>query len=267
MVAFPNIKINIGLNVVQKRADGFHNIESIFYPVPFCDILEILTSKTLKFTSSGIEIPGDPDHNLCLKAYYLLEEDFDLPPVYIHLHKIVPIGAGLGGGSSDAAFTLTMLNEKFELGLNHHALEGYAQQLGSDCAFFIENKPKYCYHKGDEFTDTNLDLSDYKIVIVYPNIHISTPEAYAGIKPSTPDLNVKSLISRPFEDWKELLVNDFEKTVCNKYPIISEIKEEMYNRGAAYASMSGSGSAVYGLFKETPDLDLFKNKYFVWVQP
>src|SRR5688572_14534594 len=178
MIAFPNAKLNIGLNVTERRPDSFHNLESVFYPVQWCDALEILPAKETKFTSSGIEIPGTIESNLCLKAYQLLKTDFELPPVKIHLHKNIPIGAGLGGGSSDAAFTLKLLNQLFELNIAEDKLEDYARKLGSDCAFFIRNKPVFAHEKGDVFEPIKLDLTGYNCVVVYPNLHITTAEAY-----------------------------------------------------------------------------------------
>lgn len=251
MVLFPNAKINVGLNVVAKREDGFHNIESIFYPVfELYDVLEIVKNEELKFTSTGIEIPGSEKNNLCLKAYHLLKQDFDISPVHIYLLKVIPIGAGLGGGSADAAFTLKGLNNLFELKLTDEELINYARKLGSDCAFFIKNKPVYAFNKGDEFEQIDFDLSDYEIKIEYPNIHIGTAEAYAGIKPKVSGKNIKTLITKPIENWKETIKNDFEESIFPNHPSIKELKEKMYNDGAVYASMTGSGSAVYGVFEK-----------------
>lgn len=250
MIVFPNAKINIGLNIVEKRVDGFHNIESIFYPVlELFDVLEIIKSKELKFTSSGIDIPGNETDNLCLKAYHLIQADFDISPIHIHLHKVIPIGAGLGGGSADAAFTLKLLNQVFELNITDDELIDYARKLGSDCAFFIKNKPVYAFGKGDEFEDVALDLSNYEIKIEYPNIHIGTAEAYAGVKPTPSIKNLKNLIELPIEEWKTNIKNDFEGSIFPNHPQIKALKEKFYNEGAVYASMTGSGSAVFGIFK------------------
>lgn len=253
MVLFPNAKINIGLNVTEKRNDGFHNIESIFYPVfELYDVLEIVKCEELKFTSTGIEIPGSKKDNLCLKAYQLLKQDFNISPVHIYLLKVIPIGAGLGGGSADAAFTLKGLNDLFDLKLTDEQLISYAQKLGSDCAFFIKNKPVYAFNKGDEFEDIELDLLTFEIKIEYPNIHIGTAEAYAGIQPKEPVKNIKSLIAEvPIENWKETIKNDFEESIFPNHPEIKELKEKMYKNGAVYASMTGSGSAVYGVFERS----------------
>lgn len=249
MIGFPNAKINIGLNIIEKRQDGFHNIESIFYPImDLFDVLEIIKSNELKFTSSGIVIPGNEADNLCLKAYHLIKADFDVLPVHIHLHKVIPIGAGLGGGSSDAAFTLKILNQLFHLEISQKKLLEYARQLGSDCAFFIANKPIYAFNKGDEFYDVELNLNNYKILVDYPSIHISTADAYAGITPKKPRYSILELIKNPIESWKNNIFNDFEKSILKRYPEIEESKIKMYQNGAIYASMTGSGSAVFGIF-------------------
>lgn len=251
MIVFPNAKINIGLNVVEKRRDGFHNIESVFYPVfDVFDVLEIIEAKELTFSSSGIAIPGSVDANLCLKAYGLLKKDFNIPFVKIHLHKVIPIGAGLGGGSSDAAFTLKALDELFQLKLSNDQLMNYARELGSDCAFFIENKPVYAYNKGDEFENIAIDLSNYIIRIESPNIHIGTAEAYGGIVPKPAKLDIRKAIEGPLINWKNSLCNDFEAAVFPNYPSIKKLKEKMFKDGAIFASMSGSGSAVFGLFEK-----------------
>lgn len=252
MVVFPNAKINIGLNVVEKRSDGFHNIESIFYPVmELYDVLELIKSDQtgVEFVSTGIDIPvTEGEKNLCEKAYDLLRNDFDISGVKTHLHKVIPIGAGLGGGSSDAAFMLKALNELFELNITNQELIKYAQKLGSDCAFFIENKPVYAYNKGDEFDFIGLDLSACEIKIKYPEIHISTVEAYAGIVPQLSSEQLKELIKQPIETWKEKIKNDFENSIFPNHPKIEELKAKMYHDGAKFASMTGSGSAVFGIF-------------------
>lgn len=253
MIVYPNAKINIGLNVVEKRDDGFHNIESLFYPVmDVFDVLEVVENdeNQLKFTSSGISIPGDKDSNLCVKAFHLIRADYPIHFVKIHLQKNIPIGAGLGGGSSDASFMLKALNELFELNLTLEQLVNYAKQLGSDCAFFIENKPVYACGKGDEFENIELDLSAYTIKIEYPKIHIGTAEAYSGITPSPSEVNLKELIIAPINDWKKYIKNDFEASVFPQYPEIEKIKQKMYTNGAVFASMTGSGSAVFGIFNK-----------------
>lgn len=264
MLTFPNAKINIGLHITAKRADGFHNLESCFYPVGWSDALEILPAEKLSFQSSGIAIPGDPNHNLCLKAYQLLKADFDLPPVQIHLHKVVPIGAGMGGGSSDGAFTIKTLNQLFELSLSTEAMQNYARKLGSDCAFFIENKAQFCFGKGDEFEDIRVDLAGKTLVLVNPMIHISTAEAYLGVKPQTPAIHLPEALAAPIETWKNSVVNDFEKHLLPKYPAIAQVKEELYILGASYASMTGSGSTVFGIFDNNIALNQAFSNYMVW---
>ncbi len=256
MVSFPNAKINLGLSITEKRPDGFHTIESCFYPVQWCDVLEIIPSKSTVFTSSGIEIPGTPESNLCLKVYEALKKDFSIPSVHIHLLKNIPIGAGMGGGSSDAAFTIKTLNSLFHLNLSAAAMEEYVRPLGSDCAFFVNNQPVFAYEKGDKFRELKLALKGYHIVILYPPIHISTKEAYSGVVPVLPSLGVEEVLKKEIIDWKELLKNDFEDSLFPKYPVLREIKEMLYAKGAVYASMTGSGSAVYGLFKEERNFDI-----------
>ncbi|MEH0156635.1 4-(cytidine 5'-diphospho)-2-C-methyl-D-erythritol kinase [Limibacter armeniacum] len=257
MIVFPNAKINLGLNIIEKRSDGFHNIESCFYPVGWADALEIIPAEAFSFTSSGIDIPGDPASNLCVRAYELLKADFDLPPVKIHLHKVVPIGAGMGGGSSDCAFTFKLLNELFELGLTSVQMQEYAAKLGSDCPFFIDNKPVWVTGRGEVFEAINLDLSGKYIVLAYPNLHVSTGEAYAGITPQIPQLNAKQVLeNEPYDLWKDKLKNDFEDSILVKYKQVADLKEYFYLKGAFYASMTGSGSAVFGIFEEDPNVYL-----------
>ena len=261
MIVFPNAKINIGLNVVSKRKDGYHDLETIFYPVQLADALEIADSDKTEFTFSGLQIDGSPENNLVFKAYSLLKNDFRLPELKIHLHKVIPFGAGLGGGSSDAAFALKMLNEYCSLGLKTDQLEKYASQLGADCPFFIQNKPAFASGTGNRLEQINLDLSGYGILIVKPKISVSTPAAYRNIKPAQPPFGLKGLSKIPVKDWKNIVVNDFEKTVFTQYPEIQTLKERLYDSGALYASMSGSGSAVFGVFRHLPvDYDKFLPK-------
>lgn len=258
MIVFPNAKINLGLNITERRPDGYHNLETIFYPLMIKDALEIIESDELTFQSSGIHIPGDHQTNLCLKAYHLVKQNFDLPPVNIHLHKHIPIGAGLGGGSADAAFIIKLLNQQFELGLTAEQMMDYARQLGADCAFFISNKPVYAFEKGDRFEPVDLDLSGYHLVLVMPPVHVSTAEAYGGIKPKPTEVPLKELIRLPLAEWKNHIKNDFEEHIFNAYPIIAEVKHYLYTTGALYASMSGSGASVFGIFKQRPDLSLLE---------
>lgn len=264
MVVFPNAKINLGLNVVSKRGDGFHDIVTCFYPVPVCDVLEIIesTGKKTTFRSSGIAIPGREEDNLCLKAYQLLKKDYQLPHVDIYLHKIIPIGAGLGGGSADAAFTLQALNEMFQLFLDGTILEEYASQLGSDCAFFIRNKPVLAFERGDVFGSVQIDLKGKKLLLIYPDVHVSTAEAYSRIHPATPEKSVKEILEQvPMEQWRQELKNDFEGSVFQLYPEIAELKEKLYAAGAEYASMSGSGSSVFGIFEGEQDISALGKEY------
>lgn len=254
MIVFPNAKINIGINITGRREDGYHNIETIFYPLPINDVLEAITSDQLTFGSSGLEIPGREEDNLCIKGYHLLKKDHDLPPLNIHLHKHIPIGAGLGGGSSDAAFFIKLVNNLFNLKLTTDNMLDYARQLGADCAFFIENKPLFAFEKGDQFESVKLDLSKYKIVLVMPPVHVSTSEAYRGVKPAPVKQSLYEVIAEPIKDWKHLIKNDFEESVFKNHPVIRGVKASLYEAGALYASMSGSGASVFGIFEQTPDL-------------
>jgi 4-diphosphocytidyl-2-C-methyl-D-erythritol kinase len=266
MIVFPNAKINIGLNITEKRTDGFHNLETVFFPVGLSDILEFTESfgKTA-FTNTGLQIQVPDSENLVLKAYYLLKDQSDLPELQIHLHKIIPFGAGLGGGSSDAAFMLKALNDYFSLQISEKELEKHAQKLGSDCPFFIKNKPVFAEGTGNVFSDIKLDLSEYYILIVKPDIHIGTKEAFSGIKPKNPDISLKKQIHLPVSSWKKNIRNDFKETVFKLYPEIKNIKDTLYKTGALYAQMSGSGSAVFGIFDREPALpDNFKN-YFTYL--
>ena len=252
MVSFPPCKINLGLQIINKRTDGFHNLATCFYPIPWTDILEIIPSHELSLNITGIDIPGDINTNLCLKAYHLLQRDYNIPPVKIHLHKIIPTGAGLGGGSSDAAHTLRLLNTIFELQLSTQKLFDYAAQLGSDCAFFIQDKPMIGTGRGEVITESSVDLRGKFLILVKPDVHVSTAEAYSGVTPTQPANALTDILSKPVSQWKNLLMNDFEFSVFNRHQIIKQIKEELYSLGAVYACMSGSGSSVFGIFeKET----------------
>lgn len=253
MLLFPNAKINIGLQLHAKRPDGYHELETIFYPIDWCDVLELLPTEEMLFTSSGISIPGEG--NLCLDAYHLLKSDFDISPVHIHLHKVIPIGAGLGGGSSDAAFTLKGLNDLFSLGLTSEQLKVYAIKLGADCPFFIENKPMLAKGIGELLSPIDLDLSAYYIFVQNPGIHVSTKNAYAGVTPKASTHSLTDLIGPAVEHWQ--LKNDFEASVFKQFPAIHELKQSLYDAGAAYAAMSGSGSSVFALFKEKVNLEGF----------
>lgn len=270
MLVFPNAKINLGLNITEKRPDGYHNLETIFYPIPVEDALEIniLNEGNEKFRlhQAGMEIAGEAENNLVVKAYKLLDTRFNLPPIDIHLFKHIPSGAGLGGGSADAAFMLKLLNEKFNLGLATEELEDYAARLGADCAFFVRNQPTYAEGIGNIFSPITFSLKGYQIWLVKPDIFVSTKDAFARIRPHRPDRSLKDIVQLPVEEWKGIMVNDFEESVFPQFPAIGEIKEEMYRQGAIYASMSGSGSSVYGIFKEDaplPEVN-FGEKAFVY---
>lgn len=253
MVVFPNAKINLGLNIVEKRLDGYHNIESCFYPIPYTDALEVIESKNLTFTSSGIPIPGNREDNLCVKAYNLLKARFSLPPVAIHLHKNIPIGAGLGGGSSDGAFMIKLLNEKFNLQIILAEQERLASKLGSDCPFFIRNKPMYVEGTGNVFSDIAFSLKDKYLVLVMPGIHISTADTYAGIVSTKPVGNLKSILNNSsVETYQGVVKNDLELSVFAKHPELEKIKNNLTEQGALYTSMSGSGSTIFGVFDSEP---------------
>lgn len=256
MISFPNCKINLGLNIVGKRADGYHDLETVFYPLMIKDVIEVIQTTDdrrqttdVDFSSSGLTVEGNIENNLCIKAYHLLKKDFtSLPSIKMHLHKNIPIGAGLGGGSADCAFTLVLLNKKFNLNLSQRQLIHYALLLGSDCPFFIFNEPSFATSRGENLAPVTLDLSHYKFVIINPAIHISTAWAFAQITPLVPQKSIQQIINQPIETWKDELKNDFEVPVMNQYPVIKNIKTELYNAGAVYVSMSGSGSTVFGIF-------------------
>jgi len=273
MIVFPNCKINLGLNILRKRDDGFHDLETVFYPIlKLKDALEIQgQDKTreetnhllpVDFKLHGITVDGPISQNLCVKAYDLLKSDFPtLAEVHMHLLKSIPMGAGLGGGSADGAFTLRLLNEKFHLKLTTEQLLDYALRLGSDCPFFIINKPCFAWGRGEMMQPLQLDLNGYWIVLINPGIHINTGWAFGNIKPKTPTQSLRDLIKNPIETWKETIFNDFEQPVMETHPLIGTIKTALYKQGAVYASMSGSGSTVFGIFKldTMPKEKLFPN--------
>jgi 4-diphosphocytidyl-2-C-methyl-D-erythritol kinase len=255
LVAFPPCKINLGLSIISKRADGYHDLETCFFPVPWLDILEIIPADTFSFNATGDVILGPPEQNLCVKAYQLLKKDFDLLPVKIHLHKIIPSGAGLGGGSSDAAYTLRLLNDVFSLKLSQEVLIQYASRLGSDCAFFVQDKPMLGKGRGELLTPITLTLKGKFLVVTKPDIHVSTADAFAGIVPHVPSYSIHEIVTTyPAERWSGMLKNDFEDSVFKKYPVLQSIKEKLYARGAMYASMSGTGSSLFGIFDKVVEL-------------
>jgi 4-diphosphocytidyl-2-C-methyl-D-erythritol kinase len=249
MVVFPNCKINLGLNILQKREDGFHDLETFFFPLPWSDALEIISTQGKTSLATTGFTSGPNENNLCLKAYYLLKKDFhSITEIKILLHKVIPAGAGLGGGSADAAFALQLLNKKFNLAISERKLENYALQLGSDCPFFLINQPCVASGRGEILERIPLSLSGYKILLIYPGLHIGTAEAFNGIEPLIPKKRIKEIIQKHVELWREELGNDFEKNVFEKHPELKKIKSDLYEKGALYASMSGSGSTVFGIF-------------------
>jgi len=254
VVLFPNCKINLGLNIIGKRPDGYHNLETVFFPVNIQDALEVIKSDNTKdevdISLSGVSIKGNHEDNLCFKAFALLKKDFpQLPAIMVHLHKTIPTGSGLGGGSANGASMLKLLNQKFALGLSTEQLLNYALQLGSDCPFFIINKPCFATGRGEVLEEINPDLSKYKLVIVNPGIHINTSWAFAQIQPAASTRPIKEIVLRSVEQWKDELKNDFEESVLQHYPELKDLKNTLYQSGALYTSMSGSGSSFYGIFK------------------
>lgn len=247
MLLFPNAKINLGLNITTKREDGFHDIESVFLPIPLYDAVEIKENKDLQLTLSGLEIPGNIEDNLIFKAAKLFKNH----NYHIHLHKHIPFGGGLGGGSADASFVLKAINNLQSNIFNDYQLEQMALKLGSDCPFFIDNKPKYVTGRGEIFEDIKINLKNFGLVILIPKFGISTKEAYSSIKPEKPRENLKEIIeTKPIEEWKLLVKNDFETHLFKTYPILNKIKNTLYETGASYASMSGSGSTMFGIYSK-----------------
>ncbi len=253
MISFPNAKINIGLRVIRKRKDGYHDLETVFYPLQLSDSLEFVRSKKKEsFQISGLALSGKSEDNLVWRAYKLLQKEYDLPAIQAHLHKIIPAGAGLGGGSADAVFMLQMLNKAFDLQLSEQKMKDFASMLGSDCPFFLRNRPTFAEGTGNIMSEISCDLSPYFILVVKPSLHVATKEAFSGIVPKIPDTSLRKIIQTPVREWKSLIINDFEPVVFAKYPEIAEIKRQLYDSGAVYAQMSGSGSAVFGIFEEEP---------------
>ncbi|HMO63087.1 MAG TPA: 4-(cytidine 5'-diphospho)-2-C-methyl-D-erythritol kinase [Ferruginibacter sp.] len=272
MLVFPNCKINLGLQILSKREDGYHNLETVFYPVPLRDALEVIqnnSSRDIQLTTSGILVQGSSDSNLCIKAYRLLQNDIpQLPPVQMHLHKAIPMGAGLGGGSADGAFTLQLLNNKFQLGLSQSQLIQYALQLGSDCPFFILNQPCHASGRGEIMSPVQLSLAGYHLLLINPGIHINTGWAFSELaktKPKQEAQILETIIHQPITAWKQYLVNDFENAIFPHYPEIESIKNNLYHCGALYASMSGSGSSVYGIFKNKIEIKLAEKYFSRWL--
>ncbi len=283
MIVFPNAKINLGLNVLRKREDGFHDLETLFYPVPLCDVLEIVIVKknssgkndniiqietysgfTISYSSSGLPVSGETKNNLCIRACLAYDKNFGLPgDVAIHLHKVIPMGAGLGGGSSDAAYTLNVLNQLAGLRATESELLKLAAELGSDCSFFIRNTPAFAQGRGELLNASTISLAGYHLVIIMPDIHVGTAAAFNGITPRLPVERIEELTKLDVPSWKDRLVNDFERSVFSNNPKIASIKAQLYELGAVYASMTGSGAAVYGLFKKSlPDENFNKNNFY-----
>jgi 4-diphosphocytidyl-2-C-methyl-D-erythritol kinase len=269
MVSFPNCKINIGLNIIGKRADGFHDLETIFYPIQIKDAVEIIPSddeNEISFTSTGNIVDAKDEDNICVKAYHLLKKDFpQLHSIKMHLHKNIPMGAGLGGGSADASAVLLLLNKQFNLNISQDKLIGYALQLGSDCPFFIINKPCFATGRGEILQEINLDLSAYTFLIVNPNIHVHTREAFASSNENSfsPIGALQHQITSDITNWKNSIKNDFEKPLFEKYPEIERIKNVLYENGAIYSAMSGSGSTVVGIFEKEISTNIkFPAHYF-----
>ncbi|MEO6818457.1 MAG: 4-(cytidine 5'-diphospho)-2-C-methyl-D-erythritol kinase [Ginsengibacter sp.] len=263
MVIFPNCKINLGLNVIRKRPDGYHDIETIFYPIPITDVLEIITSDETHIHITGLPIDFFGD-NICIRAYDLLKKDYpDLPKINIHLHKVIPIGAGLGGGSSNGISTLLLLNSKYNLQIPVERLYDYALELGSDCPFFILNKPAFASGRGENLEEIQLSLSGYQMLIVNPGIHINTKDLFQQIKPKEVSRSIKEIIQLPIDEWKDNLDNDFEKVVFEKHAAIKNIKDQMYAKGAIYALMTGTGSSVFGIFPGDQKIEYYiDDNYF-----
>lgn len=268
MITKPICKINLGLNIVERRPDGYHNLETVFYPVPIHDVLEVFqmdesfpSSVDCDLKVTNLHIDGDEQKNLVVRAYNLLKQDFpQMPRVHAHLWKGIPTQAGMGGGSSDCGFMITLLNEMFQLGLSEQQMIGYAARLGADCPFFIVNRPVYAEGIGERMQDITLDLSGWYLAIVRPAIPVSTREAFSLITPQHPAENCRDVVMQPVESWRGRLTNDFEKSVFTLYPQIGAIKDRLYDMGAAYAAMSGSGSSLYGLFREPVSLEEFSTE-------
>lgn len=268
MICFPNAKINLGLNIVSKRMDGYHNLETIFYPIGIKDALEIIVRENQPqdtFFEEGVKVNTLPEDNLVMKALKLLRSKYNFPPIEVHLLKKIPFGAGLGGGSSDASFMLKLLNDTFSLGASDGELADLAVRLGADCPFFIYNHPVFASGIGERFEAIDLSLADFEFVVIKPDVHVSTKDAFENVHPEQPQMSLKDIIKLPLTEWKRLMVNDFEKSVFSKYPQIGAIKEQLYSNGAIYASMTGSGSSVFGIFNHVPE-SLYQShpECFVW---
>ena len=272
MICFPNSKINLGLNIISRRSDGYHNLETIFYPIQLKDGLEIIVNEKndiktpYRLFQTGIPINGNHKNNLVIKALELIKSftDIELPSIDIHLHKKIPAEAGLGGGSSNAAYMLKLLNDTFSLNISENGLSKLALKIGADCPFFLYNKPAFATGIGENLQPVNVDLSNKYIAIVKPDVSVSTKDAFSMINPKTPDIPLNEIVKRPLIEWKELMKNDFELPIFKKYPVICYIKQQLYECGAVYSAMSGSGSSVFGIFETKPKLNNLFENHFVW---
>lgn len=250
MIVYPNAKINLGLDIVERRPDGYHNIETVFYPIPLQDALEVRETESFRFRLAGNQLDCPAGDNLVIRALRMIEEDYTLPELDIFLYKHIPSGAGLGGGSADAAFMMRLLNERFQLGISDEELKRRLAKVGADCAFFVENRPVLATGIGDQMTPIELDLKGWTLVLVKPDVEVSTRDAYAAITPRQPEIPISQIIQRPVDEWQGTLTNDFEASVFPRYPEIAATRDRLLDLGATYAAMSGSGSSVYGLFRQ-----------------
>lgn len=269
MIDFPGSKVNLGLRITQKLDNGYHSLESVFLPIQFSDVLEIIptSDSETQFNYSGFEISGDSKNNLIYRAWQILNEDFSIPPSKIYLHKVVPMGAGIGGGSADGSSMLKLINEHFKLGITQNKLELYAKELGADCPFFIRNKSAYVEGIGEIMSPISLNLSGYHFFLVAPGIHINTGEAFKNCQPKQHETSLKEIIEKnSISSWKDLVKNDFEDYAFKSFPELRKIKEQMYKAGALYASMSGTGSSIYGFFEKENDLPSFPEHYITYHQ-
>ncbi len=265
MLHFPNAKINIGLNIVERRPDGYHNIETVFYPIGISDRLELKRNEDIedfRLYTNGIDVNAEPEKNLLIKAYRLLQQEYGISGIDIRFTKNIPFGAGLGGGSADAAYMLKALNDEFELNIPKEKLQELAARIGADCPFFIANEPTFAEGIGDQFSPISIKLNGYYLLLVKPDVHVSTPVAYAKVKPQKPARNLKDIIeNEPIEHWKNLVQNDFEHSVFAQFPELGKIKNQLYETGATYAAMSGSGSTLFGIYKTKPNTDCFERHF------
>jgi 4-diphosphocytidyl-2-C-methyl-D-erythritol kinase len=261
MIIFPQAKINLGLQVLNKRSDGYHEVETCMFSIPLFDILEILPAEEFSFKQSGLHVDSEPSSNLCVKAYELVKKTYDCPAIYMHLRKQIPMGAGLGGGSSDAAHVINGLNDLFELNIPIQEREHLAAQLGSDCPFFIEGTPKIATGRGEILNHSTVDLSGYHLKLIYPAIHVGTAEAYAGVEFYTGKENLSKILALPMEDWQGAVVNSFENSIFKKHPVMEEIKDLLIQEGAVFAAMSGSGSTLFGIYETLPTPSDFPESY------